>query len=65
MMDIFEQWFMQLPSDKRSMVVRWQNHRFNALKAFNDGRMSKEAAQRIIAKCSERIEKIAKGAAVV
>lgn len=58
-------WIMSLPKEKRAMVVKWQDHRFNALKQYNDGRMSKDTAQRIVLKCSEKIRKIVEGAKVL
>jgi hypothetical protein len=59
------QWMMDLPTDKRHLVIKLQNNRYNALKMFSEGRMEKSVAQRIIAKCGKRIEKISKGARVI
>ena len=65
MIELFPSWFMALPNDKKKMVTRWQNHRAVALLKFSEGRMSEAVARRIVAKCNLRIEKIAKGAAVL
>lgn len=65
MMNLFPDWYLKLKPSQQSMVTRWQNHRAVALLKFNEGRMSETVARRIVAKCNARIEKIAKGAAVV
>lgn len=65
MIDLLPKWFLDLPENKRVMVVRWQNHRAVALLKYNDGRMSEAVARRIVAKCNAKIEQIAKGAAVL
>ena len=65
MIDLLPKWFLDLPENKRAMVTRWQNHRAVALLKYNDGRMSEAVARRIVAKCNAKIEKIAKGAAVL
>ena len=65
MSEIFPAWLAALSPDKQNRVLHLQNHRAVALLKYNEGRMSEAVARRIVAKCNQKIEKLAKGAAVL
>ena len=64
-------WLNKLPEESRREIIELQNRRAVALQLAMglcvDGKkpVTIETARRIVAKCNLRIEKIAKGAAVL
>ena len=64
-------WLYKLPEESRREIIELQNRRAVALQLAMglcvDGKkpVTIETARRIVAKCNAKIEKIAKGAAVV
>ena len=65
MIEIVPAWLAALSPEKQKRVIHLQNHRAVALLKYTNGRMSEAVARRIVAKCNAKIEKIAKGAAVL
>ena len=64
-------WLYKLPEESRREIIELQNRRAVALQLAMglcvDGKkpVTIETARRIVAKCNAKIEKIAKGAAVL
>ena len=65
-------WLYELPEESRREILELQERRALALQLAmglcidtKQQPMSKESARRIVAKCNAKIEKIAKGAAVL
>ena len=64
-------WLYELPEESRREIIELQNRRAVALQLAMglcvDGKkpVTIETARRIVAKCNKKIEKIAKGAAVL
>ena len=63
--DVFREYYSTLSKKSREEVFKAQGERTKAILDWYDGKMERDAARRIVAKCNAKIEQIAKGAAVL